>query len=354
MQVQRARGLLYPFKARPAFPWEATEAPPDYGRGASPDWREIDWRRHLRSARVAGREMTYVDIGGGEGPPVVFVHGLGGNWQNWLENLPRAAQERRAIAMDLPGFGTSEMPADKISITAYARWVEELCSRIGVERAVVVGNSMGGFIGAEMAISSPALVDRLVLAAAAGISITTARRAPVMTFARVITAFAAYTAAQGRQVIARPRLRHLILGAVMRHPSRVAPDLLVEITRGAGAPGFRSGLDALLSYDFADRLPEIRCPTLVIWGAQDVLVPVQDAAEFERLIPDSRKVVFDDTGHTPMLERPIEFNEHLMAFIAEERETREAAAPNLRDRVQREGPAPVAPAASPAGTTDRG
>src|SRR5437588_1834255 len=116
---------ILPSKARPAAPWAARRAGDDYGVRASPDWREIDWQEHLRSTEIGGRHVQYVELGAGSGPPIVFVHGLAGNWQNWLENLPRFAQERRVVALDLPGFGGSEMPADDISISGYGRTVEE-------------------------------------------------------------------------------------------------------------------------------------------------------------------------------------------------------------------------------------
>ena len=81
-------------------------APDDgYGETAEPDWRAIDWPAHLHQVEIDGTPVNYVDIGSGEREPIVFVHGLGGQWQNWLENIPRAAQERRVIALDLPGFG---------------------------------------------------------------------------------------------------------------------------------------------------------------------------------------------------------------------------------------------------------
>ena len=274
--------------------------------------------------------MAYVDLGEGDEAPVVFIHGLGVTWQSWLEVLPRVAEQRRAVAMDLPGFGDSEMPADKISISAYAHWVDEFCERIGVDRAVVVGSSLGGFVAAELAISHPARVERLVLAAAAGISITAARRRPVLTFVRTIGAVGGLRAARARQIVGRPRLRHLLLGGVIRHPSLLRHDLLVEILQGTGAPGVQPGLDALLSYDFTERLPEISCPTLIVWGNKDVLVPVEDADEFERLVPDARKVVFDDTGHGPMLERPTLFNDCLTRFLAEE--AADEPPPDARER----------------------
>ena len=117
---------FYPSMSRPAFPWDARRAGPSYGETATPDWRQVDWPAHRHRVKVAGREIAYVDVGEGTETPVVFIHGLGGNWQSFLENIPRVALERRAVAMDLPGFGESEMPADKISISSYARWIDEL------------------------------------------------------------------------------------------------------------------------------------------------------------------------------------------------------------------------------------
>jgi len=315
---------VYPSKARPAFPWEAWRAPADYGRAAEPNWRDIDWSRYHRRIRVAGRQLSYVELGEGEEPPVVFVHGLGGNWQNWLENLPRVGQDRRVVAVDLPGFGDSEMPADKISIGGYARWVEELCQRLELGPVVVVGSSMGGFIGAEMAISYPQRVERLVLTAAAGISSANLHRTPTLTVARMTTAFGTFTAARAPEIVTRPRLRHVALSPVVRHPSRLATDLLLEVMQGSGKPGYVAALDALLSYDFRDRLPEIGCPTLLIWGEEDILVPVADADEFERLIPDSTKVVLEETGHGPMFERPEAFNGVLLNFLTATGATRRA------------------------------
>ena len=87
---------------------------------------------------------------------------------------------------------------------------------------------------------------------------------------------------------------------------------------GAGTPGFVGGLDAVLGYSFRDRLPEIEVPTLIVWGRNDALIPVEDAYEFERLIGENaRAEVFDDTGHLAMVERPSRFNALLAEFIAE-------------------------------------
>jgi pimeloyl-ACP methyl ester carboxylesterase len=128
---------------------------------------------------------------------------------------------------------------------------------------------------------------------------------------------AARTVARSEHVVRRPRLRHRALQLVARHPSRLKPDLAYELMQGGDKPGFMPSMEALLSYDFRDRLPEIRCPTLIVWGEEDILVPVRDAGEFERLVPAAEKVVLEDTGHIPMVERPSTFNDCLLDFIAQ-------------------------------------
>jgi pimeloyl-ACP methyl ester carboxylesterase len=313
---------IRPSKALPATPWQASRAGDDYGATATPDWRSVDWQPFLRSVQIDGSSVNYVDYGGPgtEGlEPVVFVHGLGGCWQNFLENIPRAAAEgRRVIALDLPGFGFSEMPDEDISVSGYGRVVNALCDELDLGEVVLVGNSMGGFISAETAIQFPARVARVVLVSAAGVTTSDLRSRPVLAGARVVAAVATRTATMSERVVRRRHIRHLVYHSFIRHPTRIAPELLYEITRGSGRPGFVDALRAIMDYDFRDRLTEIRCPTLIVWGTEDMLVPSSDADEFERLIPHSRKVIFRDTGHMAMLERPQTFNDCMMEFLAEE------------------------------------
>jgi len=120
--------------ARPATPRAARRVKDGYGESAQPDWRTVDWQAHLHQAEIEGRPLNYVDIGSGQSPPVVFVHGLGGQWQNWLENIPRLARDRRVLAPDLPGFGMSPMPEDgEISIQSYGRVVQRFCETLGLD-----------------------------------------------------------------------------------------------------------------------------------------------------------------------------------------------------------------------------
>ena len=304
--------------ARPATVRAARRAGQGYGETAEPDWRSIDWSQHLRRVDVGGTPVNYVDLGAGEREPIVFVHGLGGQWQNWLENLPRAALERRVIALDLPGFGRTPMPKDKITIPGYGRCVDALCEKLELGRVDIVGNSMGGYIAAEVAIQFPRRIDQLVLVSAAGITSADIARQPIYTAGRLATTLTAQFAPRHRAIASRRKTRHLALAWVARHPSLLRADLAYEgFFKGTGKPGFEAALRANLEYDFRDRLPDIRQPTLIVWGEKDSIIPVRDAHEFERLIPDSRKVVMKDTGHIPMAERPGAFNNVMMDFLAE-------------------------------------
>src|SRR4051795_12366251 len=298
-----------------------------YGPQGRSAWQSVNWRRHQRWVRVEDRWANVVELGSGPavvfihglggswedrlgehpagGPAVVFIHGLGGSWQNWLENLPAVADAGyRAIAVDLPGFGESEMPREKISITGYGRFVDALLGELGVETAAIVGNSMGGFIGAEVAIRFPQRIEGLVLVSAAGISIEHQRNDAAMAAlyrTEMITAYAAgWLGKRAESVSTRPRLRKPPLRPLHAPPPPLPAALIAEQVRGTGKPGFLPAVDALTTYPIRDRLPDIAARTLIVWGADDMLVPVKDADVFEELIPDARKVVFDDTAHVAM------------------------------------------------------
>ncbi len=302
-----------------------TSARAPYGpRGRSP-WLDIDWRTHQRWVTVAGAPLNTIELGrehAGSRQAIVFVHGLSGCWMNWLEQLPRFAPEHRVIALDLPGFGYSPMAAEPISMAGYAQLLDGLLAELDIDAAAVVGNSMGGFIAAELAISHPQRVERLVLVSAAGISTRgnarTERALPrVQRTERVLAAGGAWMASRSDAVTRRPRLREATMHVVAAHPGRLPAPLAAEQLRGAGKPGFMGALEAILDYDVRERLGQIACPTLIVWGERDRLISVRDADVFAELIPNSRKVVFADTGHVAMLERPDAFNALLDGFLRE-------------------------------------
>ena len=299
----------------------------DYGRRGRSEWLDFPWNRHQHQMRIDGREANYVDVG--EGPALVFVHGLGASWQSWLENIPEFARDHRVVAMDLPGFGCSDLPDGDISIEYYANWVFRLLDELGIEAGAVVGNSMGGFIAAEMAIRTPERVQRLAVVSAAVFWQDYRRAQPLVQLARMSNAIVARALTRATDDVAtRPRLRAWALAtAGFRYPHLIDKELAHEMVRSARrTDGFLPALEALADFPLEEELPKISCPALIVWGAHDTLVPVKDAKRMEELIPDSRRVVFERTGHVAMLERPERFNRLLREFLDEEPEQREGAA----------------------------
>lgn len=291
--------------------------PTDYGNpDPTPEWMEIDWRRHLRRVDLPGAEgVNYVEIG--EGEPIVFIHGIAGCWRNFLENLPHFGRGYRAIALDLPGFGDSPLPSWEITMANYGRLIHDFCERLGIDRvAALVGNSMGGFIATEAVIQDPERFDRLVLISAAGVSFAEWQGRPLDAAARIFKAAMPMMSGERRSYWTRPRGRKLAFGRVFRNPNKLRPELLFEQVRpGLQAPGFSDALTAIWGYDTRERLPEIEIPTLITWGLNDQIVPLEGALGYHRLIPQSRLELFERTGHLPQLERPARWNPLVEGFI---------------------------------------
>jgi pimeloyl-ACP methyl ester carboxylesterase len=288
----------------------------DYGN-ADPEWLKIDWREHLHRVKLPGAEVNYAEIG--EGEPIVFVHGLAGCWRNWLENLPHFGRTNRAIALDLPGFGESPMPSWPIDMPAYGRLIHDFCEKLGIDRvAALVGNSMGGFVTTEAVVERPSRFDKLVLVSAAGISFAEAQGRRLGAAVSLFEASFPFTAGPRRAWLHRPRGRQFAFGRVFHYPNRVRPELLKEqIDPGLQSPGFGDAIRAIGGYDTRHRLPEIEIPTLVIWGLNDHVVPVEAAIGYHRLIDGSRLELFERTGHVPQMERPERFNALLDEFLSE-------------------------------------
>jgi pimeloyl-ACP methyl ester carboxylesterase len=294
-----------------------TDEPDPYGN-PDPEWLRIDWRDHLRQIDVVGARVNYVEMG--EGPPILFVHGLSGAWQNWLETLPHFARTHRVIALDLPGFGASPMPPWQISIPSYGRFVRDFCERVGIDRCSLVGNSMGGFIATEVAITDPERVDDLSLVSAAGVTWARARREPAAVVARMGRAATPVLLRFHMSGIRRQRLRKGYFQGVFFDPDSIRREMLWEnVVPALNSPGYYDALTTLWGYDIRDRLEEIDVPTLIVWGRNDRVVPVPAAVSYKKRIGENAElVIFDRCGHVPQIERPVRFNRVLERFVARE------------------------------------
>jgi len=283
----------------------------------APSWRTHDWAQLSQTVDVGPDRLAYVDIGEGD-PPVLLLHGLGGNWTAWLETLPSVALHRRTIAVDLPGFGASAPGSDGISITGYARTIERFCERMGLDEIVLAGSSLGGWVAAELTLRAPALVRGLILIDAAGIVPTRAERFKAVSIMRGAELGAPLAPRFRSAVASRARLRKLALKYTVADPAALAADLVYMALPAAPDPGFRPAFTAARrswSDAWCDQLTEIDCPTLIIWGERDALLPLRHAREWARRIRGSELHVVPDAGHLPMLERPLLVNGLLEAFL---------------------------------------
>jgi pimeloyl-ACP methyl ester carboxylesterase len=266
-----------------------------------------------RFADVKGMRLRYYV--GGSGPPLVLVHGLAGAAANWTLVAPALAARRRLLVPDLPGHAGSSPLAAAPTLNPFADAVAALARREGLAPAAVVGHSLGGVVALRLAIRHEDAVRAVVLAAPAGIS-STARRADIA-FTILSAVRPARLFAPLRSAIARSRLlRAAVFGYWEVSDTAAFSPLAVEAF--LSGPAIHSDVDsagwALLRDDPRTDLARIRCPVLVLWGARDHLVPVEDGIEYARRLGAPLRIVAG-CGHLLIGERPDACADAILSFL---------------------------------------
>lgn len=238
----------------------------------------------------------------GRGPALVFIHGAGGNAAVWFQQVEVFARSHRVICIDLPGFGLTPPREGGLVPNRLSEIVIEVLDHAKVERASIVGQSLGGWFALRMALAAPERVERLALSCSMG----GVAHKPAM------TAFAAALASLGPDGVAGLTLTDRFK---REHPSKVL--LFGQISASnppldPGAIGPLFAPDALVPE--AD-LGRLRCPVLMLSGHDDPIWPPASLAGMIRLFADARQVVLQQTGHSPYFEKPGAFNSHLAAFL---------------------------------------
>ena len=273
-----------------------------------------DAKLEERRATVKGGRMQY--LVGGSGPPLVLVHGLGGSAANWCELAPLLAPRHRLVIPDLPGHGGSEALNAVSGLQPYADRVVGVMEHEGIARAPVVGHSLGGLVVLRLALRRPEAVSAVVLAGAAGLSVGGVWLRNVLTAATIVRP--GRLAGRHRSLVARsPRLRRLVFGFVSVADPVGLTDAAVE--------GFLSGQvlhtdigsawRALREDDPRLELERLRCPALVLWGAEDVQLPLDDAFEYARRLRAPLRTIAA-CGHLLIGERPEPCADAIDAFLA--------------------------------------
>ncbi len=266
----------------------------------------------LRLENVETAHGTLATAQAGTGPPLLAVHGLGGTKASFLPTLALLGSTHRVIAVDLPGFGDSVKP---LRVPYDARYFTQvmtaLLDALGIERAHVVGNSMGGRIGLEMALTASERVDRLVLLSPA---MAWLRRRPWAPVVRLL----------------RPELTMVPL-PVEKLARRMVPSGgwaaagVDEFLRAFSTPRGRHAFNAVLRNIYLDsphgddglwsRLEGMTHESLFVWGTHDRLVPIGFMRHVERTFPAARHLELD-CGHVPQVERPLETHDAIRAFLS--------------------------------------
>jgi pimeloyl-ACP methyl ester carboxylesterase len=271
---------------------------------------------------VHGHKRAFVRAG--EGPALLLLHGIGNNCQTWSKVIDRLAETHTVIAPDLLGHGNSDKPRGDYSLAAYANGMRDLLSILDIEKATVVGHSLGGGIALQFAYQFPERCERLALVGSGGLGpeLSAGLRAATLPGAElVVTALAQISAPlrTGLQAVEKVgrvtgwrRIGDLAqaVDALLALKDTEARRAFLRTLRGVvDARG--QAVTALDRIYLADSVP-----MLVIWGAQDPIVPAQHAESVRVLVPSARVEVFDDAGHWPHLDEPDRFCDVLLEFIA--------------------------------------
>jgi non-heme chloroperoxidase len=259
-----------------------------------------------RLSLETGVTLDYVDRGPQDAPAVLFVHGYLDSWRIWEWALAYLPQDYRLIALTQRGFGDSDKPAAGYTQLHYVSDLQAFMTQLGIARATIVGQSMGGLIAHHFAILNPGQVSRLVLvgtaptAAASDIVGGSVMDAIISLSDPIDPAFVRL--AQTEQ----------IRSAV---PPEVVDSIVYESTK-VPARVWREAMAGMLAENHAHRLGEIRCPTLVLYGDGDIFFTREDQDRLVQAIPDCRLKVYPGVGHGVHWEKPREFAGDLAAFLA--------------------------------------
>jgi pimeloyl-ACP methyl ester carboxylesterase len=254
----------------------------------------------------AGLDAQFIDVLGlrtryllrGSGPPVLVLHGWGASIETVYPIVRGLAPVASVCALDLPGFGQTDLPPEAWGVEDYQAFVAAFLDTLAIERPALVGHSNGGRIAIRMAATEPARASRLVLVDSAGIR-------PKRTLRWYRRVGMAKLGKHAARILGPPgeRLRALLV-------SRAAS------ADYAAAGPLRPTLVRLVNADLRPFMPRVAVPTLLVWGSQDADTPLSAARAMERLIPDAGLVVLDGAGHYSYLDQPARFARIVSHFLA--------------------------------------
>lgn len=260
---------------------------------------------------------------GDSGTPVVLLHGGGTDsaMLSWRLTIPALATNHRVYAPDWPGYGASEIFAGPYSTEAMVDWLHAVLSYLGLDKTALVGISMGGGAALAYTLAYPEQITRLVPVD----SYALARKAPMHLLSYLMVRMPWLIDLSWAWVRRDRRMAAWALNSIFADRRNITPDLEEEVWQAIQDPTAQRSFSSFQRYEISfsglrtclmDRLGEIRCPTLVIHGEKDSLVPLAAAREAAQRITGARLAVIQGAGHWPMREHSEEFNRVLFDFLS--------------------------------------
>jgi 3-oxoadipate enol-lactonase len=262
---------------------------------------------------VSGRRLAYEEVSPAEpDATVLLLCGIGAKRQGWYRQLPVLGRRFRAIAIDYRDVGDSDGATEQYAIGDLADDVLGMATELGIERASLIGISMGGFISLELALGRPDFVDRLILV------VTSAGGDTHVSTSREVMAALMPGDEEVESGAGARRVCSVVSGPGFAERNPEAIDEFVEIAQHSPmhVDGYLRQLTACRAHDVARRLGEITAPTLVIHGDADPLVPLANGEYLAEHIPGARLIVYPGVGHIPEVECDQVFNDDLIAFLS--------------------------------------
>ncbi len=260
-----------------------------------------------------------------DNPPVVLLHGIGRSLEDWADQCDRLAESYRVISLDLPGFGFSSRPTEAMTLAALARGVGATLDALGEQRPVhVIGNSMGGAVALQLLVLQPDRVASLVLVNSAGFGreVTPLLRVLAMpVVGRMATLRTTRASARiieraifaDRSLANRQRIDHAVAIGRQSSSGAVMREMVCELATGRG-------VKPQLCAELAAAAAQHPCPTLVIWGDRDRILPAHHLDNVRLVLPHAQTHLLTGIGHMPQIECPDEFAALVLDFFSRSRQ----------------------------------
>ncbi len=253
----------------------------------------------------------------GEGPPLLLIHGFGGNLWHWKDWTSELDQTHKVVSLDLPGFGlTGPHPAGDYSTKMYIDFIDRFMTKLSIDTFHLGGNSMGGGFAWQYAVQYPEKIRKLILVNSSGYPRDGQS-------GKMLLGFRLLQMPVINQLVTKITPRSILkktVEDVYADPTHATPqevDFYSDMLRRSGNRRALVQRMAVAKEDLSPEIKKVKAPTLIVWGDRDRLIPFENAYQFERDIPSAKAIVYENVGHVPQMEIPERSVRDVIHFLSE-------------------------------------